>query len=425
MSLPPFPRMMPARQFFPAPPALNLSEALGRELARFGPRLRPGARIAVGVGSRGISNLLPIVRAAIEYLKGAGVEPFVVPAMGSHGGATPAGQLELLAEYGITEAALGVPIDAAMEAQKIGASPDGVKVYFANAALAADGVLVINRVKPHTDFQSVTIGSGLLKMLVVGLGKQLGAANFHTYSSRIGYEHMLRASAKVTLSSAPILGGLAIVEDQYHATSKVAAVLPEEMEAREAELYREARRLMPQLPFEDIDLLIIDHIGKNISGSGMDPNVIGRSLHGYSALLSDRSTRPVIRRIFVRDLTPESHGNGVGVGLADFTTARLVRGIDQRVTYLNSLTAMSMQGAKIPIHFETDREAIGRALESLALPDTAQAKVLRIHNTLSLEHVEVSEAFGEELKGRPEVKAQAAPAPMRFDAQDNLQPLAE
>src|SRR5262249_13882884 len=160
------------------------------------------------------------------------------------------------------------------------------------------------------------------------------------------------------------------------------------------ELYREARRLMPLLPFEDIDLLIIDRIGKNISGSGMDPNVIGRSLHGYSALLSDRSTRPVIRRIFVRDLTPESHGNGVGVGLADLTPARLVRGIDQRVTYLNALTAMSMQGVKIPIHFESDREAIGRALESLALPDTAQAKVLRIHNTLSLEHVEVSEGFG-------------------------------
>lgn len=420
MSTSPFPRMLRARQLFSLPPPLALPQALEQELARFRPLLQPGARIAVGVGSRGISNLQAIVRGTVDLLKAAGTQPFIVPAMGSHGGATPAGQLELLAEYGITEAALDVPIRAAMEADCIGQTADGTSVFFSREARQAQGVIVINRVKPHTDFASDTIGSGLLKMLVVGLGKRQGAANYHTFSSRIGYEHMLRTSARITLREAPILGGLAIVEDQRHDTARLAAVFPAEMEAREAELFREAKRLMPQLPFADIDLLILDRIGKNISGSGMDPNVIGRSLHGYCALLSDRSTHPVIRRIFVRELTPESHGNGVGVGLADFTTSRLVRSIDAPVTYLNALTAMSVQSVKIPIHFETDREAIARALDTLALPDPTRAKVVRIQDTLSLETLEISEAYEPELAGRADLETAEAPIPMAFDEHDNL-----
>ncbi len=420
MTTPPFPRLLRVRQKFPASGPLDIRATLEKEFAAIREQIKPGARIAVGVGSRGISNLQSIVAVVLELLKAAGARPFIVPAMGSHGGATPEGQVELLAEYGITEARLQVPIRAAMEAERIGVTPEGVEVFFSAEALRADGVVVVNRVKPHTDFHSESLGSGLLKMLVVGLGKRVGAANFHTSASRLGYEQVIRASARIALGAAPILGGVAIVENQRHDTARLLVLPPADLERREAELYREAKRLMPRLPFDDLDLLIVDRIGKNISGSGMDPNVIGRSLHGYSALLSDRSANPVIRRIFVRDLTPETHGNGVGMGLADFTTTRLVRAVDQQVTFVNALTALSLQSVKVPIHFETDREAIARALESLALRDTTRARVVRIQDTLSVEQLDVSEVLEEEARRRPDLEVLSTAQTMSFDAADNL-----
>lgn len=415
--------MMLVRQKFPASTPVDIRGTLAKEFAAVAGQIRPGARIAVAVGSRGISNLQPIVASVIELLRAAGVKPFIVPAMGSHGGATPEGQKELLSEYGITEAALGVPIRAAMEARCLGMTEDDVEVFFSEEALKADGVVIINRVKPHTDFQSDTLGSGLLKMLVVGLGKRVGAAKFHASASRFGYEHVIRTSARITLRAAPILFGVAIVENQFHDTARLAVVSPEDMERREEELYVESKRLMPRLPFDDIDLLIVDRLGKNISGSGMDPNVIGRSLHGYSALLGERNGNPSIRRIVVRDLTPESHGNAVGVGLADFTTTRLVRQMDARVTYLNALTALSLQSVKVPIHFETDREVVVAAMESLALRDTAQTRVVRIRDTLSLERVAVSESYAESVHGRSDLEVMSGAEGMKFDAEGLLAPL--
>jgi hypothetical protein len=407
--------MMLVRQKFPASAPVDIRGTLAKEFAAVAGRIKPGARIAVAVGSRGITNLQAIIASVLENLKAAGAEPFIVPAMGSHGGATPDGQKELLAEYGITEAALGVPIRAGMDVEKLGVTPDGVDVVFSAEALKADGVVVVNRVKPHTDFQSDTLGSGLLKMIVVGLGKRVGAANYHVSSSRFGYEHVIRTSARITLGKAPILFGVAIVENQVHDTARLAAVLPEDLERREGELFAESKRLMPRLPFDDIDLLIVDRLGKNISGSGMDPNVIGRSLHGYSALLGERNGNPSIRRIVVRDLTPESHGNATGVGLADFTTTRLVRQMDGRVTYLNSLTALSLQSAKIPIHFETDREVVAAALQSLAMGDTTQAKVVRIQDTLSLERIAVSESYAESVQEREDLEVISGLEAMNFD----------
>jgi Lactate racemase N-terminal domain len=407
--------MMLVRQKFPASAPVDIRDTLAKEFTAVAGRIKPGARIAVAVGSRGISNLHAIVSSVLELLRAAGAQPFIVPAMGSHGGATPEGQKELLAEYGITEAALGVPIRAAMEARCLGTTEDGVEVFFSEEALKADGVVVVNRVKPHTDFQSDTLGSGLMKMLVVGLGKRVGAANYHISSSRFGYERVIRTSARITLRTAPILFGVAIVENQSHDTARLAVVLREDIERREGEWFVEAKRLMPRLPFDDIDLLIVDRIGKNISGSGMDPNIIGRSLHGYSALLGERNGSPSIGRIFVRDLTPESHGNAVGVGLADFTTTRLVRQMDAKVTYLNALTALSLQSVKVPIHFETDREAVAAAMESLALRDTTQAKVVRILHTLSLERVAVSESYAESVRQRKDLEVMSEPETMRFD----------
>lgn len=420
-----FPRMIPVRQNFPAPPPVDIPAALRSEFKTQGvlERLKPGMRVAVAVGSRGITNLKEIVSEVLANLKASGAQPFIIPAMGSHGGATPEGQAELLQEYGVTEERMKVPIKASMEVERLGATAEGIDVFCSVEALRADGIVVVNRVKPHTDFGG-KIGSGLLKMMVIGLGKRTGAANFHTSNCRVGYEQAIRSVARVVLRSAPILCGVGIVENQFHQTARLAVLKPDEIERREEELFAEAKRLMPRLPFEDIDLLIVDRIGKNITGAGMDPNIIGRGVHGYSAFLGEKSlTGPTIRRIFARDLTPETHGNGIGIGFADFTTTRLVKSMDKQVTYLNALTALTPNGAKIPIHFDTDREVLTQALASLALKDVRQAKVVRIADTLSLEHLEISDAYAELIPQNKILEALGCAEEIAFDAAGNLLPL--
>ena len=408
--------MITVRQKYPPSKPVDIPVTVRNELARLAPKLKPGMRIAVGTGSRGVSNILPIVQAAVEFLKGAGTKPFLIPAMGSHGGATPEGQIEVLGTYGITDAI--APIEASMETMVLGRTANGLDVIFSAEAKKADGILVINRVKPHTDFASQSLGSGLQKMLVVGLGKRNGASNYHRGAIHHGFEHVLRAMAPVVLKSAPVLGGLGIVEDQFHQTVRIAFAAADEMEKREAELFVEAKSLMPKLPFDEIELLIIDRIGKNISGSGMDPNIIGRAIHGYSSSFEEqRSLKPSIRRILVRDLTPETHGNAIGIGLADFTTARLVRAMDHKKTYINALTSLSVNGPKIPISFDTDREAITQALNSLAIPNITDAKVMRIADTLSLTRMQISEAFG---KLPPQLEVIDAASDMHFDEAGTL-----
>ena len=413
--------MITVGQEFPPSPKLDIETIVQSELKRTIPKVNKGAKVAVAAGSRGISNLQAIVGAAIRWLKGLGAEPYIIPAMGSHGGATPEGQKSLLAEYGITEKALEVPIHATMEAERIGQTEEGVDVFCSVEALRADGLIVINRVKPHTDFKG-TLGSGILKMMVIGLGKRVGAANFHANASRLGYEQVIRSSARITARKTPLLCGLAILENQRHETQRIVAVAPQDLESLETELYHESARLMPALPFDDIDLLIVDRIGKNISGSGMDPNIVGRGIHGYSSALSDQSRKPTIRRLFVRELTPETHGNGIGIGNADFTTTRLVNSIDYEVTAINALTALSVQSVKIPIHFKTDREVIERALDSLALKDRASAKVMRIRDTLALEKVQVSESFLRNSPKPAKLSVLSDSQEMKFDHEGNLLP---
>ncbi|HEV7402574.1 MAG TPA: lactate racemase domain-containing protein, partial [Chthoniobacteraceae bacterium] len=301
-----FPRVLRVRQNFPPPSPLEIGATLEAEFAKLRPHIRIGARIAVGVGSRGITNLAAIVSTMLDLLRGAGASPFIVPAMGSHGGATPEGQREILAGYGITAEAMRAPIHASLEVRQVGESPDGVPVFCSTEALSADGIVLINRVKPHTDF-SGALGSGLLKMSVIGLGKRAGATAMHVAASRLGHERVIRGMAHVLLGAAPVLGGVAILENQFHATARLVVLPREEMETGEDALLAEARALMPLLPFDEIDLLIVDRLGKNISGAGMDPNVIGRGVHGYSAaLMRENRPAPFIRRIFVRDLTPET-----------------------------------------------------------------------------------------------------------------------
>lgn len=413
--------MISIRQNFPVLPPLNVRAEIEREFAPFAGQLRPGARVAVAVGSRGIANLETIVRAVIDVLRAAGAAPFILPAMGSHGGATPEGQTEVLATYGITPAAMGAEIRASLEVRQIGISEHGVPVFCSVEALQADGVIVINRLKPHTDFVSDTLGSGLLKMCVVGLGKRVGAATMHGAAMRIGYEPAIRGIARVIERVAPVICGLAILENQHHQTARLSVVRRGEFEAGEGRLYAEARKLMPLLPFEEIDLLIVDRLGKNVSGAGMDPNVIGRAVHGYTSELG-RGGRPApfIRRIFLRDLTPETEGNAIGLGMADVTTTRVVDALDPRKTYINALTSLTPQSAKIPIHFDTDREALERTMESLALDDPLTARVVRIASTLEVERLEVSEALLPEVQARADLTVTGELRAMAFDAAGNL-----
>jgi hypothetical protein len=414
------PRIIRVRQNFLRPAPLDVAAVIGGEFQKLRPRIAPGARIAVGVGSRGITNLKAIVAEVLAQLKAAGAAPFIFPAMGSHGGATPEGQREILGTYDITEEAMGVPIRASLEVKQVGTTVDGKPVWCSIEALAADGIVLINRVKPHTDFYG-ELGSGLLKMAVVGLGKRAGAAAMHLAASELGHERAIRTMAGVLIRETPLLGGVAILENQFHETARIVVLPQAEMEKGEDALLVEARRLMPLLPFDDIDLLIVDRMGKNISGTGMDPNVIMRSIDGYSSNLQ-RAGRPApfIRRIFVRDLTPETHGNAIGIGLADITTTRLARAMDPRISFLNAMTALTPQSAKLPVYFDTDREAIERALASLPLADPTAAKIARIADTLSLVEMEVSEALWAEVKTRPEFTALGEPRAMEFDPQGNL-----
>ena len=416
----PLPRFVRIRQKFTPALPVDLRAAMAAEFAALRPALKSGARIAIGVGSRGITNLRAIVAALIEQVRVAGAHPFIIPAMGSHGGATPEGQREVLGTYDITEATMGVPIRPSLEVRQIGTTVDGAAVYCSVEALAADGIIVVNRIKPHTDFRG-ELGSGLLKMCVIGLGKHIGAAAMHRRASRIGHERTIRQMAAVIIRETRLLGGIAILENQFHDTARLVAIPRHEMEEAETALVNEARALMPLLPFDEIDLLIVDRIGKNISGAGMDPNVINRWVQGYSgALMRTEPGSPFIRRIFVRGLTPETHGNGVGIGLADITTTRLVRELDLRSTGINALTALAPQTAKIPIHFDTDREAIGRALDSLAIDDVATTRIVRIADTLSLAEMDVSESLWAAASGDPRLSAAGEPRDMEFGADGNL-----
>ena len=416
------PRMALVEQKFPPAPAWNFPQEIGRQFSSSGilQKIKPGSRIALAVGSRGIANLREIVLSVVGILRNTGAEIFIIPAMGSHGGGTPEGQTHVLADYGIAPESTGVKFDSRMEARKVGETPAGIAVFVSEAAMEADGIFLINRVKPHTDF-SGSMGSGLLKMCVIGLGKHLGAITLHSAASRLGHESCIRAAAGVILKQAPILGGLALLEDPNHATAHLEVVSADEFESRESVLFQRAKQLMPKLPFQNVDLLIVDELGKDISGAGMDTNVVGRSVYGYmsSLLPTEANNGTRVHRIFVRDLSKATDGNGVGIGMADFTTTRCVNQLSRNFTYTNCLTALTPFMAKIPIYFDTDRECLERAIASVALPDPSQALVVRIANTLSLKRVQVSESYKDELD-RPDLEVKGAFESMSFDGAGNL-----
>ena len=407
-------------QSFPRSDPLDIPARVEAAVGKFHSQVGPGFQVALTVGSRGITNLREIVSCTVQALKAMGAEPFIVPAMGSHGGATAEAQVELLGSYGVTSENLNVPMAPSMETTPLGETEAGVEVRVSSEALKADGILVLNRIKPHTDF-SGHLGSGLLKMMVVGMGKRDGASLFHRGSSRWGYIHTLTTIAGVILEKAPILGGVAIVEDGYHQTARIEGLHPYEMIAKEKELFQYSKGLMPHLPLEEIDLLIVDRIGKNISGAGMDPNIIGRSAHGYSGLLGAKNDGPpYVRRILVRDLTPESHGNAIGIGMADFTTTRLLQQMDPKITSINALTGMVPHVAKTPIHFDTDHEAVETAIDTLALGKKQAAAIVRIQDTLNLEQVLVEAASAKHLADREDIEILESITEEPFDRDGNF-----
>jgi Lactate racemase N-terminal domain len=419
------PRMIGLRQKFPAQGPLDLAGIIEKEfrLKQIASRISPGARVAVAVGSRGIANLARIVSEVIRNLKAAGANPFIVPAMGSHGGATSEGQVQILRDYGVSETAMGVPIESSMETERLGTTESGIPVHFSRAALGADLIVIVNRVKPHTDFVG-DLGSGILKMLAIGLAKRTGAVACHFVAAHLGHERVIRDVSRFLLGKVPFLCGVAILENQFHDTCDLVVLTRENVEDTEMKLLVRAKSLMPRLPFADIDLLIVDWIGKNVSGAGMDPNVIGRGVQGYSAsLMGPPNGVPRIQRIVVCNLTPETHGNGIGIGMADFAASRIVRALDTKSTYVNALAAVTPQTAKIPIHFDTDREMIAIACDSLCIDEMKDMRVLHISDTLSLENLEASEAFVQEIKNRQDLEIVSDARELEFDSSGNLPPL--
>jgi len=360
--------------------------------------LPAGSRIAVAVGSRGIRHLADYVQAMIQALQGMGHRPFVVAAMGSHGGATSEGQRELLGHYGISEAALGVIVKTDMEVAQLGTNSSGIPVYWDKNALAADGVVTISRVKPHTDFQG-TYESGIVKMLVIGLGKQAGASVHHVYGVR-GLRDFIPQSVKVVLEKTKFLAGLAIVENADDEPGCIELIDRDEVLVKEPGLLSLARAWMAQLPFQQLDMLIIGECGKNYSGTGMDVNVLGRQmLEGVPDVL-----KPNITRICLLDLSPETEGNATGVGIADLTTTRMVKKIDKHKSDMNCLTSCCLLRSKIPIDLPGDRECIDQGLLTCWQPDLAKLKLAIIPNTLELNHIWASDAALEQVKNNKEVE---------------------
>lgn len=409
-----FPKMFRVKQELQGPMLADIPGAV-RETMRslkLTDRVKPGQSVAVTSGSRGVANIDRITKAVVDELKTLGLKPFICPTMGSHGEATAEGQLKILEHYGITEATMGCPMKSSMEVVEIG-KVKGTTVFCDKNAWGADHIVVVGRVKAHTDFDG-EIESGLYKMMAIGLGKQHGAENYHRAGHHYSYAEIFPLVGQAVLDSGHVLFGLGIVENGHDQTAKVQAVLPKDFTAVEKALLKEAKAWMARLPFDKLDVLIVDELGKNISGAGMDPNVIG------CASVQKPAGKPHIRMLFVRDITPEAEGNAIGVGFADVTTKRLVRKINYAAMHMNAITSGVAEAAKVPMAFDTDRQAIEIALGMIGLTPPEQARVVRIKNTLHLTEIDCSEALVAEVKDHTRLTPATALAAMSFDAQGNL-----
>lgn len=416
--MPPYPRFFRVRQTFERPQVRDIAAEVERQLAalKLSARVGAGQSVAVTVGSRGIANIHRITKGVVDHLKGLGAKPFLVPAMGSHGGATAEGQRAVLEHYGVTEEFCGCPIRSSMETVVVCQAAQGFPIHFDRHAYEADHVVVCGRIKPHTSFTG-TIESGLMKMLLIGLGKHAGAKVYHQAIFDYSFDEIVRSVAAEVIQKCRVVAGLGIVENAYDETALLAGVLPEQIEPREKELLALAKAWMPRLPFGRADVLLIDRMGKNISGTGIDTNVVGRK-HNDNAAVEGETPR--VRRIVARSLTPESAGNAIGVGIADFCTRRLADAIDAHSTRTNALTSGHLGAAKLPLVYATDREILDAALPTIGLTAPRDARVLWIRDTLDLAEVECSAAYLEEAERREDLEVLTEPRALTFDVTGNL-----
>ena len=407
-----YPTFFCVKQRFDVTSIKNVAQAVREEFADFkpGPKIRPGQSVAVGVGSRGTHDLKILVETVVGCLRAMQLNPYVIPAMGSHGGATAEGQIQVLADLGITEEAVQAPIVSNMDVVSLGHIESGAEVFFAKDALAADHIVVINRVKPHTAFRA-DIESGLCKILAVGCGRQKGAANMHKYD--LG--KTIVPAARLIMQKTSVLCGLGVTENAMGGTHSIKLVGPQEFAEVDREFLKIAWTLLPKLPMAELDILLVDEMGKNISGTGMDPNVIGFWRREGGA------RKPDFRYLIVLDLTPQSHGNATGIGMADLTSRRVIDQIDWDATYLNVFTSGIFRSALMPIPLENDRAAVETALARVPVP--ANARMARIINTSKLDAFWASEAILPELRKNSNISVDNQPLELCFDEDGRLIPM--
>lgn len=409
------PKMLKVRQHFETTVLENVDTELKNQLKdkNFSTKLHPGMSIAVTAGSRGVANMALTIKTVCDFLKKIGCKPFIIPAMGSHGGSTAEGQRMILSSFGITEETMGVPIVSSMEAVCIYEFEDGFKVYVDKNAHEADGIIVINRVKPHTSFRGA-YESGLMKMMTVGMGKQLGADQIHAAGPKVMGKNIERGGKKI-LELENIIFGVALLENSYDQTCGIYVLEPQEIIDQEPVLQEQAKKNMPHLMFEKPDVLAIDYIGKNISGPGMDPNIT-YTFNPNSGI----STEGKAHRIIVFDLTDETHGAGAGVGNADFTTKRLFNKFDADQTYPNLLTAGFPEPGKMPMLMDNQKLTIQAAIKTAALTDPSQVRMVRIKDTLHLGEIEISEAMLPEAEALENVEIISEPYELNFNEDGDL-----
>jgi hypothetical protein len=415
----PLPRMVHVRQKFDRPRLASVTATVVEQFKRpeVRAKVKPGMTIAVGCGSRGINNIAECTKQVIAELKALGAKPFIFPAMGSHGGATAEGQREVLEGYGITEATMGCPVHSQMDVVELGKLDSGMPVYMDKLAAAADGVVLICRVKPHTNFRA-PIESGIVKMMTIGMGKIIGATTLHT-DGMDKFGELLPDAARLIMAKKNFLIGVAMVENAADETAIIEAVPGEQVFDREPVLQAKAKSLMARLQFDEIDVLVVERIGKNISGSGMDPNITGRNCR-----FTEWDMKPLVKKIAILGLTPETHGNATGLGLADVITMRLYRDIDIGKTYANVITSTYLDGAGIPIIMNTDQEAIQLAVKTVVRVKPQDTKIVRVANTLEIMDIHVSEPLLPWVKANPSMFEIAGDLePFKFDAKGTLYPM--
>lgn len=411
----PLPKMVKVKQKFPRPVIGNIREALRRQLVQkgFSSAIKPGMRIALTAGSRGIANYAMILKEVVSFLQELDTQPFIIPAMGSHGGATAAGQLEILRGYNITEEYCGCKIFASMDVEKIGSTPDGRPVYIDRYAAQADGIILINRIKPHTAFRG-EYESGLMKMAAIGLAKRQGAEVCH--EAGINHmAHMVPLFGNAIMNNANILFGVALLENPYDETYEIHTMSKEEIINEEPALLARARELMPKILFDHIDVLVVDEIGKNYSGDGMDPNISGT----FATTCASGGVDSQI--VAVLDLSEETHGNGVGFGMADVSTRKAYEKFDFEMSYPNALTALVPAVVKVPMILANDRECLAAAIKLCTGIDRNRPKVVRIKNTLHVEEILISEALLAEAKGRDDIEILGTLHEISFDMAGNIE----